>query len=429
MARRSLAGGAKKRPTRYEGGAASDLLARALRAHRKGAIGEAIEGYRAVLAGAPRSLDAWMNLGTALVQVGLARAAEEALLEAGALGARDARVQRDVGIGLSALGRHELALRALTEAMRLDPEQGGARLFAIRVALDAGDRDAAGAWAREAVATRPHDASAHLELHRVVFDDRAPGPAIDAASSALAIDAADGVARLFLGAALWMAGDLAGAHAILDDPSMAPDRREALAFAFRSRLATTRFFAHRREALLLAAAESARSDEAAGVDAVGDVRATVELGVRHGVSLRWLAEAISTPIHGFDSFEGLPTHWLGRAPGAFSTGGEVPEVPAHVELHVGLFADTLPPFVATSTAPLRLLHVDSDLYESARTGLTLLAPRLTPGTILVFDEYLGNTGWQAEEHRALEETAADRGWRLEPLAFSWITGQAAFRIG
>ncbi len=417
MGRRSLAGGAKKRPTRYAGGTTSEPLARALRAHRKGALVEAIAGYRAVLDAEPGSLDATVNLGTALVQAGCARAAEAAFVDALTLGATDARAQRDVGIGLSAIGRHEAALRALGEAVRLDPSLDGARLFAARVAHDAGDRDAAEAWARAAALARPRDASTHLELHRVLFDDRAPGPCIDAASRAVEVEPEDGVGRFFLGAALDMVGERTRAEVLLAGPTVSADRRDALSFVAERRGPSTRYWAHRRDTLRYALSEAGRE---------GD---TVELGVRHGVSLRWIADSTPTSVHGFDSFEGLPTDWLGRAPGAFSTAGEVPDVASHVTLHVGLFADTLPAFARSSSQPLRLLHVDSDLHESAATGLALLGHRIARGTVLVFDEYLGNVGWRHEEHRALVDAAATFGWRLEHLAFSWITGQAVIRIG
>jgi len=66
----------------------------------------------------------------------------------------------------------------------------------------------------------------------------------------------------------------------------------------------------------------------AGVAAAPAAGAVLEFGVYHGLSLRKIAQQVATPIHGFDSFEGLPEDWKpGEAKGSYSTGGRVPTVP------------------------------------------------------------------------------------------------------
>ena len=57
-----------------------------------------------------------------------------------------------------------------------------------------------------------------------------------------------------------------------------------------------------------------------------------------------------------------------------------------VTLHRGLFSQTLPPFLDGHDGALRLAHIDCDLYSATETALEA-APRVTPGTVLVFDEY------------------------------------------
>ena len=37
------------------------------------------------------------------------------------------------------------------------------------------------------------------------------------------------------------------------------------------------------------------------------------------------------------------------------------------------------------------------------TVLTILAPRIVPGTVIVFDEYFNYPGWQEHEHKAFQE--------------------------
>ena len=74
------------------------------------------------------------------------------------------------------------------------------------------------------------------------------------------------------------------------------------------------------------------------------------------------------------------------------------------------------------------MHVDSDLYESARVSLETLGPRLAPGSVLLFDEYLGNERWRDDEHRAFTECSARFGWRWEVRSRSLVTGQVALRL-
>ena len=135
----------------------------------------------------------------------------------------------------------------------------------------------------------------------------------------------------------------------------------------------------------------------------------LEFGVRTGHTIGVLSKANrGRPIHGFDSFEGLPEPWSGWSldRGAFGE-ATVPAVGRDVELHVGWFDDTLPAFLETHDGPAALIHVDSDIYSSAKTVLDLLAPRCRPGTIIVFNEYFNYPGWRRHEHRAFQEFCAE----------------------
>jgi hypothetical protein len=83
-----------------EGGPAA--LAPALRAHRKGLLDEAVEGYRRAVEQDPGCLDAWVNLGSLLASVGSASGAREAFAAARAGG--DPRAQRDIAFGFLQIG-------------------------------------------------------------------------------------------------------------------------------------------------------------------------------------------------------------------------------------------------------------------------------------------------------------------------------------
>jgi hypothetical protein len=131
----------------------------------------------------------------------------------------------------------------------------------------------------------------------------------------------------------------------------------------------------------------------------------LEFGVRGGGSINHIARMNRRhTIHGFDSFEGLPEPWTGWTmdTGAMGGGG-VPDVEPNVRLETGWFDDTLPSFLERHDGAAAFVHVDSDIYSSARTILTCLAPRIRPGTIIVFNEYFNYPNWQQHEYRAFQE--------------------------
>lgn len=154
----------------------------------------------------------------------------------------------------------------------------------------------------------------------------------------------------------------------------------------------------------------------------------LEFGVRRGASIDAVAEAAGQPVHGFDSFEGLPEAWGNEAPGTYTTGGRLPAVRPGVTLHPGWFEDTLPPFLARHGGPVRFANVDCDIYSSTRTVLSALADRIVPGTVLVFDEFIGNKTWREHEFKAFSEFAAERGAEFEHVAVAPATKQVALRI-
>lgn len=164
--------------------------------------------------------------------------------------------------------------------------------------------------------------------------------------------------------------------------------------------------------------------QAAGVDGL-----VLEFGVYHGRSLRLLAAHSPGAVHGFDSFEGLPEAWSdAEGAGAYSTGGRRPRVDARVRLHAGWFRASLPPFLAEHGGPVRLAHIDCDLYSSTRDVLDALTPRLVPGSVLVFDDLLGYPGYEGHELRALEEFLAATGWRYRVVAAALLGREVAIEL-
>lgn len=155
----------------------------------------------------------------------------------------------------------------------------------------------------------------------------------------------------------------------------------------------------------------------------------LEFGVFTGGTIRFMARRIGKrTIHGFDSFEGLPEAWGGFSLGskAFNVEGRLPRVPSNVKLHKGWFQDTLPAWLAANAGPVSFIHIDCDLYSSTQTIFTLLAERLVPGTLILFDEYFNYPNWEQHEYKAFQEFVTERGVTYRYLAFA--RQQVAVRI-
>ncbi len=142
----------------------------------------------------------------------------------------------------------------------------------------------------------------------------------------------------------------------------------------------------------------------------------LEFGVAAGDSLRYIGQRAPVEVVGFDSFRGLPRDWnpYFRA-GAYSQDGKLPELGAGTPVVVGDFAKTLPAFLETSrgAGPIAFVHIDSDLYTSAKTVLSQLGPRLGPGSVLVFDEFCQLL--PDDEFRAFKEAARAHHWSYRLL--------------
>ena len=153
----------------------------------------------------------------------------------------------------------------------------------------------------------------------------------------------------------------------------------------------------------------------------------LEFGVYQGSTINLIASSTDSKVHGFDSFEGLPENWREDFPkGAFKVAA-LPAVRQNVVLHKGWFSDTLPEFLKQHTEVVSFLHVDCDLYSSTQTVFSALEDRLTPGTVIVFDEYFNYVGWQEGEYKAfMEFTAAGRSF--EYLAYNCRSEQVAVRL-
>jgi hypothetical protein len=154
----------------------------------------------------------------------------------------------------------------------------------------------------------------------------------------------------------------------------------------------------------------------------------LEFGVYTGRTLTAIAAARNgREVYGFDSFQGLPEDWRSPHPaGTFRTDSP-PEVEG-ADIVVGMFADTLPGFLADHPGPVAFLHLDADLYSSTRTVLEHVGPRLRPGSVVLFDEYFNYLGWEQHEHRAWQEFVERTGIRFRYEAYTANNEQVVARV-
>ncbi len=150
----------------------------------------------------------------------------------------------------------------------------------------------------------------------------------------------------------------------------------------------------------------------------------LEFGVASGATISYLANCVALQgrtIFGFDSFKGLPERWADYPVGHFAC--EPPPVPANVELIIGLFADTIPPFLATHAGDAALIHIDCDLYSSTWQVLHFLNKRIVAGTVLQLDEFFIVV---EQERRAFDDWMTSHGRECRMVARS--LEQAVFEV-
>jgi len=273
---------------------------------------------------------------------------------------------------------------------------------------------------RKAISIKSDYANAYYNLHALLLYAADKGPAIGCMEKVIELQPQDIDARFTLGALLDYSGNqnAAKAHFSIVEKSTNLYRARLDAWKYLSSVNAKR----------LPMTGSMIETFRVAIDASNDNGLVLEFGVRFGNSIRQIAALAKQEVHGFDSFEGLPEVWHFEPKGSYTTKGVIPTVPQNVNLHVGWFEETLPKFLELHSGPVRFINVDCDIYSSTKTVLDLLSSRIVPGTVIVFDEYIGNEHWREDEFKAFQEAVAHNGWEHEYLCFSIFTKQVAVRI-
>ena len=141
-----------------------------------------------------------------------------------------------------------------------------------------------------------------------------------------------------------------------------------------------------------------------------------EFGVSKGRYTREIARLLSpVTYYGFDSFNGLPEDWEDRArKGAFKCDPPT-DLGENVELVIGLFQETLKPFLEKHKEPVAFCHFDADLYSSTKYALNVLDGRFAKGAILMFDQITMTDFCVKHEGRAMQEFIEESGIKWEVI--------------
>ena len=146
-----------------------------------------------------------------------------------------------------------------------------------------------------------------------------------------------------------------------------------------------------------------------------------EFGVYKGRSVNYIARKVSQQVHAFDSFEGLPESWSVRHKKGLFALDKMPSFEKNVVVHKGWFDDTLPAFVKEFNEEAAFLHIDSDLYSSAKSIFQWLDKRIVEDTVILFDEYFNYPFWEYHEFKAFQEFVQENNVKYEYLCYNSVS--------
>lgn len=106
----------------------------------------------------------------------------------------------------------------------------------------------------------------------------------------------------------------------------------------------------------------------------------------------------------------------------------MPKVNSNVQLIKGWFDKTLPDFLKDHSEKCAFVHIDSDIYSSAKTVFTELGKKITHGTVIQFDEYFDRPNWQKGEFKAFHEFLDEQNLDYEYIGYCNNGPQCAVRI-
>lgn len=428
---------------------------------RLGDFNNAIASFRLALACGLQDVGVHLELAKLLLHVGRTAEAIDSSEHAVRLQPESPQALCQLGIVLTAGKQFDRALQVLQRALELDPvntlalfhlgeayQQENCYPEAVnsyRRALELlprepalhgsmgralrcqGDIEGALACLRRVLEISPDNSTAHFELGICLYDDQNLEPARQAFAKAVQFDPERALPRFYHGMVAAQCGNQDQAQAHFAEACRLWPHLDCFVDSFRH---ATRYGPDARHV-----ATSRQLFELA-VKYVDDAGLFLEFGVYNGASINMIARLTGQTVHGFDTFRGLPDDWtigegehkVVEAAGAYSTYGQLPDVPDNVRLHVGTFDETLPDFCKEYSGKISFMNVDCDLYSSTSSVFRHLGGQIRPGAVIAFDDYFCIPGWREHEYRAFREFLDEHGLSYEYLVFNMFAGQAAVRI-
>ena len=317
-------------------------------------------------------------------------------------------------------GKSDTAVDLITKAVAIKPDLTEAHSNLGLALQDLGKLDEAMASFHKALAIKPDFAEAHYNLYALLLNPGDMTPSIKCMERAVEINPDKTFYRFILGMLLDYSGNPQAAATHFD-------KVESGENSDRAKLDAWRYIKSANKKIPPITGSNFQAFKL-GINAAAKDGLVLEFGVRFGTSIRQIAALVDQEVHGFDSFEGLPEAWHHLPKGSYSTKGVIPSVQENVILHIGLFEETLPGFVEKFQDPIRFINIDCDIFSSTKTVLDFLAGQITHGTVIVFDEYIGNEKWREDEFKAFQEAVLKYDWKYEYLCFSFMTKQVVVRI-
>ena len=381
---------------------------------------EAVASYLSALKTNPNYAEAHTNLGLALMDLGKREEAEASYLKALAIKPDCAATHSNLGAAFKELGMMDNARASYQDALTIKPDFAEAENNLGGAFHDMGKLEDAETCYRGALDKKPEYAEAHYNLHALVLDPDDMMPSIQCMKKAIEYNPDNRDYRFILGLLLDYSGDPQAAAEHFDQVEKGGN-------SDRAKLDAWRYIQSADNKLPVLTGSNIQAFKLA-LDGAAKDGLVMEFGVRFGTSIRQIACLVDQDVHGFDSFEGLPEAWHHEPKGTYSTKGALPSVQENVFLYSGWFEETLPDFIDKHQDPVRFINIDCDIYSSTKTVLDLLSGQFGQGTVIVFDEFIGNENWREDEFKAFQEAVQTYGWAYEYLGFSFMTKQVVVRI-
>ena len=384
-----------------------------------GKPGLAVDSLRHALKVDSKNALAYSNLGMALTLLGNKLEALTCLQEAVKLAPNNAEVHGNLGNALINIGMADESVHSYQQALKINPNIARLHNNLGSAFARLGRLNEAIGCFNQAINLKP-EAETYYNLHPLLLDSNDISPAIRCMEAAVQLQPLKTEYKFFLGMLLEYAGRTEAAIPYIEEVQQGSEldraRLDAWNYIKSSGAKMPKMTGSPIEAFRL------------GMNAAVQTGLVLEFGVNFGASIRQIARLANQEVHGFDSFEGLPESWHDQTKGAYSTNGIIPDVPDNVFLYKGWFDATLPEFLKVHKDPVRFMNVDCDIYSSTKTILDCLSSQIVAGTVIVFDEYIGNSRWREDEFKAFQESVKAFGWKYEYLAFSMFTKQVVVRI-